>query len=118
MNQIDEATYEVVKGETVTIVWTATGVSDTMIAMSVDNRELDPDPESPPTFQFTVTKRAGFEHFAGAEGSFPTGTASTAKFESMIEGSAGGVFKGPTIRQTDPPPLRVIGIAFSVVAAG
>src|ERR671913_1665122 len=115
MTQIDAFTYRVSRDEIVTIVWTAFGVSDTMIAMAVDGRELDPEPESPPTFQFTVTKRVGFEHFAGAEGSFPTGTASTARFESVVSGSLGGEFKGPAIRMKDDPALHVIGIAFPVV---
>lgn len=101
MKQIGEFDYEVKPKEVVTMTFKAIGVGEEFIAAALDGDELTADPESPPTFEFTVTKRKGKAHFCKVECTFLPDTPPNARFKSTIEGSFGGQFVGPTIKKKD-----------------
>lgn len=113
MKQITKYTYEVAPTEEVTLIFTAIQVGETYVDVSIDGKTLSPNPASPPTFKFPVTKPKEETHFGKIECTFLPDTPDTARFESRVKGSFGGDFEGPTVKKTDA--VHDPNIAFDVV---
>ena len=101
MKQLTKYVYEVAPREGVTLIFTANGVDENCVAVSVDEESLVPNPPSPPTFKFTATKSKGQTHFGKIECSFPGDTPQTASFTSRVKGSVGGDFEGPSFTREE-----------------
>ena len=102
MNRINRYLYEVVTGETVTMVFTPVdGVNPVMVAVSMDNQGLPANPPSPnPTYQFRVTKSAPLTHFCEVQCDF-VGAPATSRFDVRLKGDQGPNEFGFSIKQSD-----------------
>lgn len=94
MNKIDNATYEVIEGEEITLIFNPFGIPPEVITAALDGEAIDPDPADPqPTYNFTASVPEEESHFFKVECDF-VGADDNAKVEVTVEGSVDGVSSG------------------------
>jgi hypothetical protein len=101
MDQLDTVTYRVAKNEEITIEFTAFGVGELVAFVSAGMKPGQPQPKSPPTYNFTIIRK---KFQAGnMQCTFPPDTKNSAKYETRLRGSVGNTnwHTGPTIKKTD-----------------
>jgi hypothetical protein len=96
MTRIDANTYEVSRGEGITVALVATGVITSAAVFAVDGR-IPSQPREGEYF-FAAEKKAGQTHIAAVVCVFPDGTADTARIDVTVNGQP-----GPTISKSRPP---------------
>ena len=118
MNKIDNFTYEVVKGEKITLTFNPFGIPPEVITAALDGAAIDPDPADPqPTYNFAALVPKDESHFFKVECDF-VGAGDDAKVAVMVEGmiegaSSGQFFFNITKKQNIHDPM----LTFTVVAA-
>jgi hypothetical protein len=111
MEQVNESRYRVKPGETIAVRVGGIGVSPTQAVFS-SSPEATFEPQTG-KYEFTVNKPAGKIHVGRLSAAFPTGTPDNAQFTTVVSGSLGGSFIGPTISKTDQ--FKAAGFTFEVV---
>jgi hypothetical protein len=95
MKQVNDFRYEVVSGETITLVCTPFGIPPEVITAALDDGPIEPSPASPnPTYTFDASVPVDQTHFFKIECDFVRAP-DTAKTVIAITGAKAGKSTGP-----------------------
>ena len=115
MKQKSPYRYEVVQGEKVTFRITSVGASGRVTAVQSGEILTPSGTSENPVFEFSVTKSVRKSHRAILEFSFFGENTDDARFDIVVEGSAGGTFEVPAVSKTSP--ILDPGFKFKVVVS-